>query len=199
MSDETAREGLEALIRRGEITEGMMRCGELVSFERTVDLIGDLVAALRGGVAPQPQEKKGDTRVDSFPSDRTQGSTAEPQPGKQGWVKLLAALRGMVGLIQLLPDEQRRPLLDNHRYVTAYALVSQLEQAWVEVAAKAEEACGDPDISAGKLARFPFGMNADDHAETCQIRTSRDGWDAECSCGVLPASGLVVPPPPQEE
>jgi hypothetical protein len=33
--------------------------------------------------------------------------------------------------------------------------------------------------------RFPFGMNADDHAEDCDIRTSRDGWDARCTCGVL--------------
>lgn len=31
-------------------------------------------------------------------------------------------------------------------------------------------------------ARYPFPMNDDDHAPTCAIRTSRDGWDADCTC-----------------
>jgi len=34
-----------------------------------------------------------------------------------------------------------------------------------------------------KPHRFPFGMNTDDHAPDCDIRTSRDGWDANCTCG----------------
>lgn len=34
-------------------------------------------------------------------------------------------------------------------------------------------------------ARKPFGFNIDDHHESCNIRTSRDGWDARCDCGVL--------------
>jgi hypothetical protein len=29
-------------------------------------------------------------------------------------------------------------------------------------------------------------MNADAHTERCAIRTSRDGWDADCTCGSLP-------------
>lgn len=35
-----------------------------------------------------------------------------------------------------------------------------------------------------KRERFPYGMNAADHAPTCEIRTSRDGWDADCTCDV---------------
>ena len=31
--------------------------------------------------------------------------------------------------------------------------------------------------------RFAPGMNVDDHNPTCDIRTSRDGWDAACTCG----------------
>jgi hypothetical protein len=31
--------------------------------------------------------------------------------------------------------------------------------------------------------RFLPGMNADDHAPNCAIRNSRDGWDADCTCG----------------
>jgi hypothetical protein len=31
--------------------------------------------------------------------------------------------------------------------------------------------------------RFPFGMNTEDHRPECDIRTSRDGWDANCTCG----------------
>lgn len=34
--------------------------------------------------------------------------------------------------------------------------------------------------------QFPHGMNAEDHKPDCDIRTSRDGWDAPCTCGVLP-------------
>lgn len=43
--------------------------------------------------------------------------------------ELIAALQGMVGLIQLLPDAERRPLLDNHRYRDAYALVARITGA----------------------------------------------------------------------
>jgi hypothetical protein len=48
-------------------------------------------------------------------------------------------------------------------------------------------------------ARFPFGMNADDHASTCEILTTRDGWEADCTCGLsAPAVPPPVEPPPQD-
>jgi hypothetical protein len=42
--------------------------------------------------------------------------------------------------------------------------------------------------------RFARGMNAEDHASSCAIRTERDGWDATCTCGgpnpAVPVSAL---------
>jgi hypothetical protein len=31
--------------------------------------------------------------------------------------------------------------------------------------------------------KFPFAMNVEDHQPDCDIRTSGDGWDADCTCG----------------
>src|SRR5688572_27672805 len=39
--------------------------------------------------------------------------------------------------------------------------------------------------------RFSYGMNADDHAPTCEIRASRDGWDAACTCGASHQRGQM--------
>lgn len=43
--------------------------------------------------------------------------------------------------------------------------------------------------------RFPHGMNADDHEPTCDIRTSRDGWDADCTCSTQ--YPVASPPSPE--
>ncbi len=40
-------------------------------------------------------------------------------------------------------------------------------------------------ILAAKKKRFASGMNEDDHLPTCAILTTRDGWDADCTCGGL--------------
>lgn len=49
----------------------------------------------------------------------------------------------------------------------------------------ATAASNQPESS--KRLRFPNGMNPGDHAPTCDIETTRDGWDAECTCGLWPA------------
>jgi len=41
----------------------------------------------------------------------------------------------------------------------------------------------DAGLAALPVPRYAPGMNASDHKPHCDILTTRDGWDADCTCG----------------
>ena len=40
--------------------------------------------------------------------------------------------------------------------------------------------------------RYAPGMNVSDHKPHCDILTTRDGWDADCTCDTAPAEGFFA-------
>ena len=65
-------------------------------------------------------------------------------------------------------------------------LYGALDKAFV-AAYLAGSACDaiDAGLAAlrGTVPRYAPGMNATDHKPHCDILTTRDGWDADCTCG----------------
>lgn len=59
------------------------------------------------------------------------------------------------------------------------------ENGWQPIATAPKDGTRTDPPSTGSpqpQQRFARGMNADDHDLSCAIRTSRDGWDADCTC-----------------
>lgn len=97
------------------------------------------------------------------------------------WV--VDALNGLIGLIQLLPDEQRRDLIASHRYLDALTASNRLAAPRDAEDARPLDPQESPAHQLGRLlqeagAQVQIGLRAQGHYATVQHMRDEDAsWD----------------------